>query len=808
MDHRAASFQFLRTTGLIPVKVRPNQKDPFSDWDPRATKSPEYVSTVMAELEREPALNVGGLFHGKIVDLDIDTNQPLLFEALDYFLPKTPYVWGRKSKPKSHRAYVLHEDFDRDVYGPLLRYLKALKIGDKSFSVEVRGGKPENGLFTVLPGSYRGDVEEEIEWDPSCDPTMTAPYIPTMALLRQIRLAMAAALIASYFGDGLRNDMSLAMAGLLWRIRSSSMATIGIDAEEDAPDDVFFLREDDAHHLFEAVLEIGDPNKADRRQRVLNFSNTWRKLEADAEAKVTGGRVMAELIGGDEGERVVRAVYRLLSDNDGIEALEALAEQFVVWYGQGVLIDCGMVAMGRVNPWMTKDQAINSLGNQKVKLGGKKIPVVNILFGSSLIKRVSGLTFDPSTTDRVVPTEEGPMVNQWRGFAQEPCPQQVSEEEVKPFLDYVREVLASNNDTAYRWVLGWIADMLQQPASKPGTALVLVGAHGAGKTFLGERILGRIIGKSHSTQMNSISQLTDKFNSIADNKVFIQCDEAVHSYQKDVAAKLKSLISDETLTIEPKNVNSFKKPNHIHFLFTSNEENTAIFIDPSPHERRFTVLKVSDKYAKDLDYWTHMRAWTQLNLHKIMRFLLDYKYDRSLIMRPVHTQAKRDIQRIGVEPEVSWITNRLSSGFILSPRTHEHWWQAYNSAAITKQDQEQNTLRRDVWPDRVYTPALEQDFRAFVREHGRSVYSGSILTTIKKALPPNSLETTTQVTVSYTDPRTNQMKKDRPRLTNFPAAEDILAHLRSKYGDIIDHLVEAAEVKDHIIVENDEPSEF
>jgi hypothetical protein len=91
------------------------------------------------------------------------------------------------------------------------------------------------------------------------------------------------------------------------------------------------------------------------------------------------------------------------------------------------------------------------------------------------------------------------MVNQWKGWAVEPCPQRVMDEEVEPFTDYVRSIVCSGNDDHYEWVMAWLADIFQHPGEKPGTALVLVGVQGAGKTFLGEHVLGKIIGSGSTT---------------------------------------------------------------------------------------------------------------------------------------------------------------------------------------------------------------------------------------------------------------------------------------------------------------------
>lgn len=550
------------------------------------------------------------------------------------------------------------------------------------------------------------------------------------------------------------------------------------------------LTDDDAKGIFNCVMKIAGDNEDDKRSRLLNLANTWRKLDGEVGAKVTGGKVLAELCGEPVGPRLVRALYRLLSDNDAAEQIEKLAEQFVMWYGPGVILDLEMVAKGRGVPWMTNQQARASMGGKNIIIGDKKVKMVDMLFGSTIINRVMGLTFDPSSEEMLVQAHEGLMVNQWRGWATEPSPQRVTDEEVEPFLSYIREVVCSGVEKHYEWVIAWLADMFQYPAKKPGTALVLVGVQGAGKTFLGEHVLGKIVGPTHYAQLKDITKLTDKFNTIIDNKIFVQCDEAIHSYQRDVASRLKSIISDGSVTIEPKGINAYQKPNHMRLLFTSNEETTAIFIDPSPYERRFSVLKVSAARAMDLDYWSFMHLWIPGALPKIMRWLMDHQYDRHLISRPVETTAKRDIQRVGVDVEVSWILSRMAMGFPLGERNHNQWFEAFRKSEITELDRKNNVKRRDMWPDVVVPSALEADLKSFVREHGRTVYTGSVMTSVRKVLPPDSVGPSSQMSVRIIDARSGQATVGRVRLFTWPSQEEILGHLRNRYGAVIDGLYE------------------
>ena len=796
MDHRAISIQFLQSTGLYPVRVNKGQKAPTSDWDPRtaAFADNEALLKVLATDE----FNLGALFFGRWVDVDMDSDDPNLSAALDHFLPSTKLVWGRTGKPRGHRIYTLYDEFERGPYASVLRYMKKLVIGEKEYSVEIRGGKPEAGLFAVLPGSIwpgnesNGYTPGVYEWAYEVDPSVSSSYVDIKDLVRGVRFAQVASIIANYWVEGVRNDMSLAFAGLMWRIRSASMASMGFEIESDIPDDMFIISEQDALELMDCIMMLAGDDTTDRGSRKLNFKNTWRKLENDPSARVTGGKVLSDLMGPD-GESVVKAIYRLLSDNDGIEALEALAEQFVVWYGQGVLIDLEMIKRGADIPWMGREAAKASLGGRKILVGNKKVPMVNLLFDTTLIPRIAGLTFDPSTEEQLVTTPIGQMINQWRGFEMaKEMPDKYDPEIVQPFLDYIREVVADGEEEAYEWVLAWLKDMFQKPEQKPGTALVLVGVQGAGKTFLGERVLRPMIGGTHSAQTNSITMLTDKFNQIMDNKVFLQCDEAIHSYQKDVSSRLKSLITDKDMRIEPKGVNAFLKPNHLHFLFTSNEQSTAMFIDPSPYERRFTVLKVSDCRARDLEYWKGMHQWLDKGLPHLLKYLLTDPYNRSLVNRPLDTDAKRDLQRVGIDAEVSWLITRLGEGFPLSDRVHQHWFQAFNSHALTEKDKKSEVVKRDIWPDVINFHALEEDYRNYVRGMGRSIYSGNLFTTLKPIFPENSLVSIGNISVKYLDRRADKYVQTRVRLHSFPPKEALIAHLRAKYGALVDRMMQEA----------------
>lgn len=150
-------------------------------------------------------VNIGVLLgtpSGNLVDVDLDCGEAI--QLADGFLEPTPSEFGRKSARRSHRLY--YPD-------PLPKFEKftdpTAQDKDRATLVELRS----NGQ-TIMPGSVHSS-DETIEWDSDGEP---APV--NGAVLRdQVARLAAAALLARHWKDGMRHDLSLALAGGLLNAR-------------------------------------------------------------------------------------------------------------------------------------------------------------------------------------------------------------------------------------------------------------------------------------------------------------------------------------------------------------------------------------------------------------------------------------------------------------------------------------------------------------------------------------------------------------------------------------------------------------
>lgn len=184
--------------------------------------------------------------------------------------------------------------------------------------------------------------------------------------------------------------------------------------------------------------------------------------------------------------------------------------------------------------------------------------------------------------------------NLFRGFDLKPQPG-----DWRLFKRHIWEVLAGKDEKAFRYILAWMAQLVQNPGGdRPGTAIVLRGKQGTGKGCFATQF-GRIFG-THFLHITSQSQLTGRFNSHLKGALLVFCDEGIWAGDKTAEGRLKGLITEDQIMVEPKGKDAFSVKNHIRLIVASNNN---WVIPAGPEERRFFVLDVDDRYMQDKAYF-------------------------------------------------------------------------------------------------------------------------------------------------------------------------------------------------------------
>src|SRR5215207_9332163 len=111
--------------------------------------------------------------------------------------------------------------------------------------------------------------------------------------------------------------------------------------------------------------------------------------------------------------------------------------------------------------------------------------------------------------------------------------------------------------------------------------------------------------KGHSLHITNSKHLVGNFNAHLVDALFLFLDEAFWAGDKQGEGTLKALITERSIMIEPKGVDSYQMPNRLKILMASNNE---WVVPASADERRYFVLDVPATRKGDVDYFRKLAA--------------------------------------------------------------------------------------------------------------------------------------------------------------------------------------------------------
>lgn len=279
---------------------------------------------------------------------------------------------------------------------------------------------------------------------------------------------------------------------------------------------------------------------------------------------------------------------------------------------------------------------------------GRKVQASKAWLDSADRRQYDGIVFDPA--------EQSPAsyYNLWRGFAVQPDPAG----SCARFLDHVAENICRGDERLFAWVMAWFAQMVQAPCDKPGTALVLRGGQGTGKSLVGEAI-GRLLGPHYSRVANS-RYVVGRFNSHLANCLLLQLDEATWGGDHAAAGHLKDLITSDWQYIEYKGKEPVKVRNYVRLFITGNN---GWLVPAGVDERRFAVLDVGEGQQQNNAYFEAIL--TELadgGRAALLHYLLTYDLADVPYRTIPRTLALSEQKVASLAPEQQWWLDILQRG--------------------------------------------------------------------------------------------------------------------------------------------------
>jgi hypothetical protein len=244
--------------------------------------------------------------------------------------------------------------------------------------------------------------------------------------------------------------------------------------------------------------------------------------------------------------------------------------------------------------------------------------------------------------------------NLWQGFAVE-----ARAGECGLFLQHIRENICQGDEALFRWVLGGLADLVQNPATRTGTSVVLRGEQGTGKGMFARQV-GALFGP-HFIQVSHQQHLTGNFNAHLQSCLLLFVNEGYWAGDRAGEGVIKAIITEPTLMIERKGVDVVQAPNFVHVIVASN--NTWV-VPAGMGERRFAMLNLGEDHLQDRPYFKAIED--QMNhggrealLHMLLHLNLAEYPDPAVIP---HTEALLEQKLHSMRAEQQWWYGRLLAG--------------------------------------------------------------------------------------------------------------------------------------------------
>lgn len=164
--------------------------------------------------------------------------------------------------------------------------------------------------------------------------------------------------------------------------------------------------------------------------------------------------------------------------------------------------------------------------------------------------------------------------------------------------EFLFMVICDGDQALYRYLIHYLAHMLQRPEDKPGVMIVLMGDEGVGKGFF-LRLLKAIWGRS-ALLVQDMDSVVGQFNKPLETAFVVCLDEALFVGDRKAQDKLKSMITEPTIQIEQKyeprrTIDSFHR-----FIATTNRDH---FAQIRAEDRRYLFIRVSNAHQQDQDYF-------------------------------------------------------------------------------------------------------------------------------------------------------------------------------------------------------------
>lgn len=213
---------------------------------------------------------------------------------------------------------------------------------------------------------------------------------------------------------------------------------------------------------------------------------------------------------------------------------------------------------------------------------------------------LDGIKFDPTTTSKELNYNGSRYLNTFTGF---PNIQGNTADTrlAEFFIAHLKGLL--EEPKLLDWIVDYFAHIFQQPAEKPGVAIIFEGGQATGKTSI-HRIVSSVLGHKLSKLMNKDMVAWNGF--MTSSLLLVYEEFSVDMYkEKWYYDYLKDVITNTRIKIREKYVNELETDSYHRLIFTTND---AQALKLPNDDRRFVIVRTTKHWRDNLSHFKELEV--------------------------------------------------------------------------------------------------------------------------------------------------------------------------------------------------------
>lgn len=179
---------------------------------------------------------------------------------------------------------------------------------------------------------------------------------------------------------------------------------------------------------------------------------------------------------------------------------------------------------------------------------------------------------------------------------------------------HMTSALCNGDKDIIKYMISWIAHIIQKPRERAGTNIVIQSQQGAGKDIFG-KFIGLVIGSQYTMSFGDMQQFCQKHNSEQAGKLFIRLNEiSDKGINLNNHNFLKNKTNEEYIRIEPKGLEPYNLKNYARYMLFTNNLN-SIYVEND--DRRYMLIQANNDNRNKYSYFAPIyKESTDLNILK------------------------------------------------------------------------------------------------------------------------------------------------------------------------------------------------